>query len=111
MRYVVLCHNCSHGELPCDELCSDQRCPHCGSAPASYADNGKAFCWLHREPLDGDYLVSAHFLFTTYSWRGHESMFPNAKLYEAHEGEKSDGTGDFCCRCQEEYEKWLKSQL
>lgn len=79
--------------------------------PASYTDNGKEYCWLHREPLDGAYPVFAHFLFAVYDWRGHSSKFPNAKLYEAYQGQETNGTATFCCKCQEEYESWFRGHL
>jgi hypothetical protein len=107
-RYVVLCHCCSHGEIPCDELRDDQRCPHCQSVPYSYTDNGQDFCWLHREPLSGSYLISPNLFFTSYGWRGEEHRFPNAKLFEANGFEKSEHSGAFCPKCQEIYEVWLE---
>lgn len=93
--------------MPCDELLEDLRCAHCGSVPASYTSNGREFCWLHREPLSETYPISANFLFTVYSWRGHESDFPNAKLYEANSGEQTDGVSQFCRTCQAAFERWF----
>lgn len=107
MRYVVRCHNCSHGDLPCDELRDDQRCPHCQSVPASYTVDGVEYCWLHREQLSGSYPISANSPFTEYTWRGHESQFPNAKLYEAFGNEPTAGGGSFCPQCQALLEQWL----
>ncbi len=107
MRYLVRCHNCSHGDFACDDLRDDQLCPYCQSVPASYTDNGKEFCWLHREPIEGKYRVADNFLFTTYGWRGQTSRFPNAKLYEAYGNQQSNSFGAFCLKCQEVYEQWL----
>jgi hypothetical protein len=44
MRYVVRCRCCSHGDIACDELRNDQRCPHCQSVPSTYTDRGEGFC-------------------------------------------------------------------
>ena len=113
MRYLILCHNCSHGEIACDELREDQLCPYCQSVPGSYSDNGVEFCWLHRERLSDRYPMSRHSLFTEYAWRGHEWRFPNAKLYEAWEDELYDPTttmGSYCRSCQNVLQEWLASR-
>lgn len=107
VRYVVHCYNCSHGEMPCDELQEDQRCPHCHSVPSSYTHNGKDYCWLHRELLSETYSIAANFLFKEYSWRGCQVEFPNAKLYEAALGEQVDGMSCFCGKCQQVFDRWL----
>jgi hypothetical protein len=92
--------------MPCDELRDDQRCPYCQSVPGSYTDDGDEFCWLHRERLAGEYPVADNHFFTTYAWRGHESRFPNAKLYEAYGDERVAGMSPFCRKCQEILEQW-----
>src|SRR5690349_403819 len=83
MRYLVRWSNCSRGEFLCAELRPDQRCPHCQSVPSSYVVDRVKHCWLHRVPFSGSYPVSNFHFCTTYAWRGHESKFLNAKLYEA----------------------------
>ena len=110
MRFLVRCHNCSHGDIPCDELRANQRCPHCQSVPSSYCVNGQEFCWLHHEPLSAEYPVSANFLFSVYAWRGHRSKFPNARLFEAQGDEDIFGTSTYCPKCQEVLEEWLASR-
>ena len=107
MRYLIRCHNCSHGEFFSEQLHADQRCPHCQSVPASYCVNGEEFCWLHHQPLSAKYSVSANFLFTVYAWRGQQSKFPNAKLFEAYGNEETFGMSSFCPKCQEAFEDWL----
>lgn len=102
----VLISKCSHGDVACDELREDQRCAKCHSVPGSYQVGDEEYCWLHRERLSSKYPVSANFLFRVYSWRGHESIFPNAKLYEVA-GEQNDVMVAFCSMCQEVYERWL----
>jgi hypothetical protein len=113
MRYLVRCHNCSsHGEIACDELREDLLCPRCKSVPGSYSDNGVEYCWLHREQMSGKYPMSRHAFFTEYAWRGHESRFPNAKLYEAWGDELDDraATMDSYCRsCENALQEWLAS--
>jgi hypothetical protein len=109
MRYLVRCHNCSHGDFPCVKLFPDQRCPHCHSVPSSYSFDGEEFCWVHHQPLSAKYPMSANFLLTVYAWRGHESKFPNAKLYEAHSADDISGRGSFCPKCQEAFERWLRT--
>ncbi|MGH7135567.1 MAG: hypothetical protein ACREHD_07495, partial [Pirellulales bacterium] len=89
MRYLVRCHNCSHGEFRCAELDLDQRCPYCHSVPGSYVVDGLDHCWLHRVPFSGSYPISDTHFFTVYAWRGRESKFPNAKLFEATGSERS----------------------
>ena len=110
MRYLVRCSNCSHSEFWCAELRPDQCCPHCQSVPGSYVIDGVDHCWLHRLPFSGSYLVSDIHLFTVYGWRGHESTFPYAKLYEASDSERASGTSTFCPGCQAEYERWLAAE-
>jgi hypothetical protein len=106
MRYLIQCQNCSHGGTACDELRDDQRCPHCQSAPSTYTENGEGFCWLHRERMTGEYQFLLSF-FTEYAWRGSESQFPNAKLFEAQAGERTDLVNRYCCKCQEIFVQWL----
>src|SRR5580658_5147781 len=110
MHYLVRCRNCSHGEIWCAEMHADQRCPHCQSVPGSYVVDGVESCWLHRVPFSGSYLVSDTNFFTVYGWRGHESEFPYAKLYEASGSERACGTSTFCPVCQGEYERWLATE-
>jgi hypothetical protein len=107
MPYFVHCHKCSHGDFGSDVLNDSVRCPHCGSVPARYTYDGIEYCWLHRVPISSRYTVAANFLFVEYVWRGHEYLFPNAKLYEADESEESHATTSFCLKCQEAYEQWL----
>ena len=106
MPYLVRCSSCSHGEFWCAELRSDQRCPYCQSVPISYVADGVEYCWLHRMPLSGSYPVSDTHFFTVYGWRGHESQFPLAKLYQAGDTERTCGMSPFCPGCQKEYERW-----
>jgi len=75
-----------------------------------YVVDGVEYCWLHRLPLSGSYRVSDDHFFTVYGWRGQEAKFPLAKLYEAHETERSSGTNPFCPDCQKEYERWLAAE-
>lgn len=110
MRYLVRCSNCSHGEFWCAELRPDQRCPHCQSEPGSYVIDSVEYCWLHRLPFSGSYLVSDSHFFTVYAWRGHEAKFRYAKLYEASDPQRASGTSAFCPGCQAEYERWLAAQ-
>lgn len=107
MRYVVHCHRCSHGEFACDELRDDLRCPHCQAMPARYSVDGEDFCFLHRLPLSGRYDWSANFLMVAYVWRGRESAFPNAKLYEAAPGDPVWRTEGFCPQCQLAYDQFV----
>ena len=112
MRYVVRCRNCTGPELACDKLRVDERCPKCGSAPATYETDGEQFCWMHRERMAEPYPVSAFFLTTTYGWRGRSHEFPNAKLYEAgSEGAFGEGRlhCQYCRSCQRLYEEFLGS--
>jgi hypothetical protein len=74
--------------------------------PISYVVDGVENCWLHHAPLVDTYPVSDCHFFTTYAWRGHESKFPLAKLYEASPGEQTSGSMAFCPDCQKEYERW-----
>jgi hypothetical protein len=109
MQYIIRCGNCSGADLVCDELREDHRCPRCQSVPATYEIDGQKYCWLHRQLMSSRYSVSANFLFTIYAWRGHESLFPNAKLFEALNEKDAAGTTTFCTSCQEVYERWLNS--
>jgi hypothetical protein len=55
------------------------------------------------------YHPSRNSFFTTYVWRGHESLFPNAKLFEVHgKDDESESTSPFCPKCQELLEEWRK---
>jgi hypothetical protein len=108
VRFIVRCHNCTHGDLACEELRQDLRCPHCQSVPSSYSVDGEEFCWLHQEPLLPKYPFSLNWPFTEYAWRGHQSKFPNAKLYEAHEEEEAFGMSSFCPKCQEAFDRWCE---
>ena len=106
MLYVVHCYMCSGEAVECDQLQDDQRCPKCGSLPSSYEAEEGSYCWLHRERMSDSYPVSAFFLTTVYTWRGHSHRFPNAKLFEAG----SDGTSGecvYCQSCQRLYDEFL----
>jgi ribosomal protein S27AE len=109
-RFIVRCHRCSHGDMPCNELRDGQRCPHCNSVLHSYSDNGREYCWLHREPMSG-YRPYANFLRTWYTWRGQQAGFPNAKLYELQGAEQAEIEMLFCPRCQELFEDWMAAEM
>jgi hypothetical protein len=107
MRYLIRCHNCSHGEIAFDSISAETVCPHCGSIPGSYCVDDQEYCWLHLTPIRAEYRISRLFLFTTYVWRGNEWRFPNAKLYEAGADEEGTTAGHYCTKCQDLYEAWL----
>jgi hypothetical protein len=97
--------------MVCNELREDHRCPRCQSVPATCEIDGQEHCWLHHEQLSSRYPVAVNWLFTVYGWRGHESLFPNAKLYEAYTEKGVDGTTTFCTRCQKVYDGWLAENV
>jgi hypothetical protein len=107
MRFQVRCYFCTHGDFECDELREGARCAHCGVGPTSYVVDGKEFCWLHRYPLGGAYLISALSTFTVYEWRGRpQAGLPHARLFEASCGQPISRTSSYCPVCQEAYERW-----
>lgn len=72
-----------------------------------------AHCYVHRLPMPDTYETSSAFLLVTYSWRGHEDAFPNARLYTVPDSDldASDRiTLTYCARCELALQEWLERE-
>ena len=59
------------------------------------------------------YATGPEFLFVEFRWRGHQQLFPNAKLFAIGEiDETAEGIQHllYCRQCQSAYEEWSEVQ-
>jgi len=104
---------CSHpGFYAC--LSDAPKCVKCGRDPTQYRNRDSIFCFLHRSEMTSQYTTTSAFLLTDYVWRGHDHLFPNAKLFTVAGDidESADDVQQFyvCDQCESAYQAWLESR-
>ena len=113
-RFRFQCDLCSGSDWTGDDPTTVQGCPKCGRPPVRYFDGDLAYCCLHGEPMEEHYTFPAEAILNLYSWSGHCSAFPNARLFpESLPSGVTTGKDCFtlaiCRKCEAEYQRWRQT--
>ena len=115
-RYRFQCDLCSGPDWTGNDLQNVPDCPKCGRSPVRYFDGDTAYCCLHGDAMTDHYTIPCEAILIRYSWSGHQSAFPNAKLFAASaEGETPRGkdslTLEFCQKCEVDFRRWREDHV